>query len=238
MTVSITGLLLGTVIEVPRPYFIDPVFGEHNTVGYTLPSTMVALGTFFFCWLLVNWDKERHPKARTPVTLLAVTSIYLIAAKAMLQGEHYPSDIVVGFFIGLTGVIALRYLKNWRFASRNRALTSARFWLFAFTAAAVIGLVAHKPHIIYLAALSLGTLCALLWLKVFPYYVSAVRRPAKLTFFLIACAGTVAIIVLEHYFSAKYAINEVIVAMNCASAWGIAVWILVVTPRLFHRVTQ
>lgn len=238
MTVSIIALLMSTVIEVPRPYFIDPVFREHNTVGYTLPSTMVALTTFFFSWLLINWDKEKHPKGRKRVMLLSVVSVLLISAKVMIHGEHYPSDIVVGFAIGLFFSVGLRQLKDWRFATRNRALTSARFWFLAFIAAAIIGLGIHKPHIVYLSAICLGTWCALMWLKIFPTYVSAVRRPAKLTFLLIAGFGTLAIVVLDRYFSAKYAVNEVIVAMNCAAAWAIAVWVLVVTPRIFHRMSK
>lgn len=235
LMISVLLLVLTTVVEVPRPYFIDPVFGEQHTLGYTLPSAMAALMTFFFCWLLVNWDKEKHPKGRRRFTLVGGCIVAAISAKVMLQGEHYPTDIVLGILIGGGFALGLKTVRHWRFANRRHVLTSARFWLGAFTATGIVGMTTHNPHIVYLSAFCLGTYSALLWLKVFPHYVTAVHRPAKLTFFLVAVAGVLAIVLAENYMSARYAVNWVIVALNCASAWAIPVWLLVVTPRIFPQ---
>ncbi len=236
--VAVFTLLMTTIIEVPRPYFIDPVFGEHDTLGYTLPGSMVALTTFMFSWLLVSWEKEKHSRGRRGLALLGVVSVLLVSGKVLIQGEHYPSDVLVGFSIGLGASFALRQLRDWRFANRTRVLTSARFWLLSFVFAAVLGLWIHKPHIIYLSAMCLGTYCSLLCLKIYPIYVSAVRRHAKATFFVIASVGVLVLILMDNIMTAKYAVNEVIVALNCATGWAIAVWILVVTPRVFRQVMR
>ncbi|WP_251878853.1 bifunctional NUDIX hydrolase/phosphatase PAP2 family protein [Grimontia kaedaensis] len=235
LAVSIFVLILTTVVELPRPYFIDPVFGEQDTLGYTLPSTMVSLTTFFFCWLLLNWDKEVYPQGRKRFSLLGMFFVAFISGKVLFQGEHYPSDMVMGLLIGFGFAVGFRRLKDWRFANRKRALISARFWLISFVAVATIGIAIHKPHIVYLSAFCLGTYCSILWLKAFPLYVSAVRRPSKLTFFMISLAGVLAIILAENAISSRYAVNTIIVAVNCAAAWGISVWLLVVTPRIFHQ---
>lgn len=235
LSLSVFVLILNTVIELPRPYFIDPVFGEQDTLGYTLPSCMVALTTFFFSWLLLNWDKEVCPAGRKRLFACAVVCVAAISGKVMLLGEHYPSDMVLGLLIGPGFAVGFKRLREWRFANRNRALISARFWLMSFVATALIGITIHKPHIVYLSAFCLGTYCAILWLKAFPLYISAVRRPAKLTFFMIALAGVLAILYADYVISSRYAVNTIIVAVNCAAAWGISVWLLVVTPRIFHQ---
>ncbi|WP_325892420.1 phosphatase PAP2 family protein [Grimontia sp. NTOU-MAR1] len=235
LSISTFVLILTTVVELPRPYFIDPVFGEQDTLGYTLPSAMVSLTTFFFSWLLLNWDKESFPKGRKRLALFAAFCVSVISGKVLLQGEHYPSDIVLGLLIGFGFSVGFKRLRDWRFANRNRALTSARFWLMSFVVAATIGIGIHKPHIVYLSAFSLGIYCALLWLKVFPLYVSAVRRPSKLTFFMIALVGVIVIVFVDNAISSRYAVNTVIVAVNCALAWAISVWLLLVTPRIIYQ---
>ncbi|WP_407330499.1 phosphatase PAP2 family protein [Enterovibrio sp. 27052020O] len=238
LLVSLFTLVMTTIIEVPRPYFIDPVFGEHDTLGYTLPASIVALTTYLFSWLVLSWDKEKYPRGRRRLALVGTISVLLVSAKVLLQGEHYPSDVVVGCFIGLGASFALRQLRNWRFANRTRVLTSARFWLFSFVFAAVLGLWIHKPHIIYISAICLGTYCSLLCLKIYPIYVSAVRRHAKATFFVMASAGVLVLVLMDNILTAKYAVNQIIVALNCGTGWAIAVWVLVVTPRVFRHIMR
>lgn len=235
LAISVFVLVLTTVLVVPRPYFIDPVFGEQDTLGYTFPSTMVALITFFFCWLLINWNKEKHPKGRKRFALVGGLFVSVISAKVMLQGEHYPTDILLGALIGIGFSLGLKRVSDWRYANQKKVLTSARFWLGAFAVTGTVGIAIHHPHIVYLAACCLGVYSALLWLKAFPHYVTAVHRSDKLTFFLIAAGGILTIVLVENYVSSRYAVNWVIVALNCASVWAISVWLLVVTPRIFHQ---
>ncbi|MDD1794615.1 phosphatase PAP2 family protein [Enterovibrio sp. ZSDZ42] len=236
--VSFFSLLLSTVIELPRPYFIDPVFGEQDTIGYTLPSMTLALTAFMFCWFVLSWDKEKQPKGRKRLALLGIVVVMLVSGKSLLQGEHFPSDLFVGVLIGVAASFALRRAKDLRFSNRNRVLISARFWLLAFVFNAVIGLWIHKPQIIYLSAICLGTYCSLLCLKIYPIYVSAVRRPAKVTFFALATVGILLLVTSNLYVTGKYAINQIVVAMNCGTAWAIAVLLLVVTPRVFLRLMR
>ncbi len=236
--VSVLSLLLSTAIELPRPYFIDPVFGEQDTIGYTLPSMSLALTVFMFSWFVLCWDKEKQPKGRKRLALLGIVAVIVVSGKALLQGEHFPSDLVIGALMGVGASFALRWVKDLRFSNRNRMLTSARFWLLAFVFNAVIGLWIHKPQIIYLSAICLGTYCSLLCLKLYPIYVSAVRRPAKVTFFALATGGILLLVTGNLYVTGKYAINQIVVAMNCGTAWAIAVLLLVVTPRVFLRLMR
>ncbi len=239
LSMATLTLILSTVIVVPRPYFIDPVFGVHNTLGYTLPSTMVTLTTMLFGWVwMTSKTAEKHRKARWLIMMGGILSILFVSLKVMLLGEHYPSDVLVGIALGVAGTFGLHHVRKWRFEDRRYVLISARFWVAAFAVIAAIGGIIHKPHIIYLSAVCLGVYSALMWLKFFPVYVSPVKRHVKLTFFSLLSIGVLAIAAVDYWLTAKYAVNTVIVAVHCGALWAIAVWLLVVAPRMLPKVLK
>nr|WP_269808708.1 phosphatase PAP2 family protein [Enterovibrio nigricans] len=195
-TASVT-LILSTIIHVPRPLYVEPMFGYHDTLGFTLPSTMLTLTTFVFTCAWVFWNEDKYPKRRLWVALLGVILMSASTGKAMLLGEHYPSDMIVSILLGVVAALSLLKVKELRFADRSRILTSTRFWGTAFVIVAVIGTVIHKPQLIYLSALTLGVFCALIWLKVSPVYVSPVRKKYKIAFFTAATAGIMVVMLLD-----------------------------------------
>ncbi|WP_244275889.1 bifunctional NUDIX hydrolase/phosphatase PAP2 family protein [Enterovibrio norvegicus] len=239
LTMATFTLILSTVIVVPRPYFIDPVFGVHNTLGYTLPSTMVTLTTMLFGWVwMTSKTAEKQRKYRWLIAVCGVVSILFVSLKVLLLGEHYPTDVLVGIALGVAGSFGLHHVRKWRFTDRRYVLISARFWIAAFAVTAVIGGAIHKPHIIYLSAICLGVYSALMWLKFFPVYVSPIKRHVQLTFFSLLSMGVLAIVGVDHWLTARYAVNTVIVAVHCGASWSIAVWLLVVAPRVLPNVLK
>ncbi|KXF81735.1 bifunctional NUDIX hydrolase/phosphatase PAP2 family protein [Enterovibrio coralii] len=235
LTLATVTLMLSTVIHVPRPLSVDPYFTYHDVLGFTLPSSMVALTTFTFSCAWLFWDEDKYPKKRLWVAAVGVVLVGASSLKALLLGEHYPSDMIISILLGVLAAFALLKVKDWRFADRSRVLTSTRFWGGAFVVVAVIGSIIHKPQLIYLSGLTLGAFCALIWLKVSPVYISPVRRRYKIAFFAIASGGIFALMYLDKHLTANTAINEIIVLWNCIALWSISVWLLVVLPRLFYR---
>ncbi|MDD1783724.1 NUDIX domain-containing protein [Enterovibrio sp. ZSDZ35] len=238
LTLTSITLILSTLIHVPRPLYVEPMFTYHDTLGFTLPSTMLALTTYVFACAWIFWDEEKYPKKRLWVTSLGVVLMAASTAKAMLLGEHYPTDMIISVLLGLGAAVCLWKVKDRRFADRSRILTSTRFWGAAFVVVAVIGSVIHKPQLIYLSALTLGTFCALIWLKISPVFVSPGRRKYKIAFFAVATAGIFFLMMLDRHLTANTAINEIIVLWNCIALWTISVWLLVILPRIFYRAVK
>ena len=104
LTVGLIGTvinqLLKLVFAIPRPWVKDPSFtvvesAVEEATGYSFPSghTQNVTGTF--------GSIARYSK-RTPVRIIAVTVILLVAFSRMYLGVHTPLDVGVSLLIGAT----------------------------------------------------------------------------------------------------------------------------------------
>lgn len=84
------------MIAAPRPYWIDPSIVTYDLASdYGMPSAHAFISVIVFGWL---WF--RHPKS-TILGIGSVALIFLIGISRVYLGLHYPSQIIVGWFLGL-----------------------------------------------------------------------------------------------------------------------------------------
>ncbi len=78
----------------PRPFWLDPTLGLLKTGGYGIPSGHTQYATALFL-LIAGWY------SRAWGWLLAIVMIFLMALSRIYLGDHFLSDVVAGFLLGL-----------------------------------------------------------------------------------------------------------------------------------------
>lgn len=88
----------------PRPYWLDPSLGILETGGYGIPSGHTQNSTALFL-LVASWVRKGW------VWFLAILLILLMGLSRIYLGDHFISDVVGGFLLGiivLVGIILWR----------------------------------------------------------------------------------------------------------------------------------
>jgi membrane-associated phospholipid phosphatase len=78
----------------PRPFWLDPTLGLLKTGGYGIPSGHTQNATALFL-LIAGWY------SRAWGWLLAIGMIFLMALSRIYLGDHFISDVIAGFLLGL-----------------------------------------------------------------------------------------------------------------------------------------
>ena len=94
---------LKAIFALPRPSVLDPSLSLVHVGGYSFPSGAAQFCIVLSGIILTTWNSVfRWPLAIAYTLCISFSRIYI--------GAHFPSDVIVGWFIGL-GVITL-YLKG------------------------------------------------------------------------------------------------------------------------------
>jgi membrane-associated phospholipid phosphatase len=86
--------ILKQAFRGPRPFWLDPSLGLLKTGGYGIPSGHTQNATALFL-LVAGWY------SRTWGWLLAVLLIFLMGLSRIYLGDHFLSDVIAGFLLGL-----------------------------------------------------------------------------------------------------------------------------------------
>lgn len=110
------------LIEAPRPYWVDSsVFGYAIEDGYGMPS-----GHALISFVSMGWLWLRHPRSLS-LTLGTSTILVLIGLSRIYLGVHYPSQVVVGWVIGIVLLVVFWWMDKKYFRRRDRFVrTSAK----------------------------------------------------------------------------------------------------------------
>jgi len=89
----------------PRP----PVSHLENPGGSSFPSGHVANSTaVYVAIVLAVFVSARLPRLGPPLSLVAAVLIAGIATSRVYLGLHYPTDVAVGFLLGLSWALVVR----------------------------------------------------------------------------------------------------------------------------------
>lgn len=107
---QILAHILKLIIQRPRPPIGLSVVEE---VGYAMPSAHATLAAAFYGMILIQFLKiTKNQILRSLLILLFVTIILLIGLSRIYLGVHWPSDVLVGFGLGLIVNISLLILEK------------------------------------------------------------------------------------------------------------------------------
>ena len=112
---TLTGYILKTVINRPRPYQVDlTILNKTNSLGKSYPSGHMITGTllvFFLCVFAIKKFKKTWQKVLTIV--LGILYLVLLAISRMYFGQHYVTDLLVGFLISLFFSYAVHFVTSY-----------------------------------------------------------------------------------------------------------------------------
>lgn len=102
-----TSYVMNRLIQRPRPQAAGLVVDRHITNYYSFPSGHVIHFTILCGFLLFL---TYHPRAQSPwwvpVRVVLVVWPLLMGLSRILTGEHWPSDVLAGYLVGLFWLIA------------------------------------------------------------------------------------------------------------------------------------
>lgn len=109
-----TNYLLSTVIHRARPSDHGIYIAQHVKASYSFPSGHVLQGVVFFGFLIFLTFQVRHEHAWLWVPrLVFLVFILSMGPSRVLEGEHWPSDVLGAFLYGafwlLLGIHAYRW---------------------------------------------------------------------------------------------------------------------------------
>jgi len=114
--------ILKHLIEAPRPYWIDPsVFGYVIEKDFGMPS-----GHALISMVVLGWLWLRHPRSLS-LSLGVGTILIFVGLSRIYLGVHYPSQVIVGWLIGIILLIIFTWMDRKYFRKRDRFVrTSAK----------------------------------------------------------------------------------------------------------------
>lgn len=113
-----SSYLTNTIVRRPRPLGHGVHVLQHITNYYSFPSGHVVHAIAVFGLLLfLTYRTRRSPLWLWIVRLVLLLLIVLMAPSRVLEGEHWPSDVVEGALYGLFWLIIGTHLYYW---ARNR----------------------------------------------------------------------------------------------------------------------
>lgn len=91
--------ILKILINRPRPYEVSPdISNVTNSLGKSMPSGhMVTITTIIFFLIFFLFKKLKSKLVKTILVISSILIITLVAISRMYFGQHYVSDLVVGF---------------------------------------------------------------------------------------------------------------------------------------------
>jgi membrane-associated phospholipid phosphatase len=100
------NLWLKIVFSQPRPYDLDPAVGLARESTFGLPSGHAQNSLVFYGGI--------EPLVRRPWgTVVAIAVPVLIGFSRIYLGVHFPSDVIVGWIVGLAILICDRLFGDW-----------------------------------------------------------------------------------------------------------------------------
>jgi undecaprenyl-diphosphatase len=96
VSVGFATYILKPFFEKTRPFITLGYAPLVNVPGFSLPSTHAALAGAFFTAAYFTVATNR----RSVLSMVWVVSV-LIAISRLMLGVHYPSDVIVGFVVGV-----------------------------------------------------------------------------------------------------------------------------------------
>jgi membrane-associated phospholipid phosphatase len=119
----VSGLVvygLKHLITADRPYWVDPsIFGYAVEDGYGMPSghALISLVTLGWLWM-------RHPHSHS-LSMGIPAILVLIGLSRIYLGVHYPSQVIIGWFIGIILLIIFWWMDRKFFRKRDRFVRSS-----------------------------------------------------------------------------------------------------------------
>jgi membrane-associated phospholipid phosphatase len=123
-TLGAAGLtpLVKAIVARPRPP-IDLVHVEHHLAGSGFPAGHVVNFTAlvgFLCYLA--WARFAPSWRRTALLTILIAMIVLMGIARIRAGEHWPSDVLGGYLLGIVWLVAAVEFYEWgKRRSRARA---------------------------------------------------------------------------------------------------------------------
>ena len=112
--------VLKHLIEAPRPYLVDPsIIGYVLETGYGMPSGHALISVVVLGWLWL-----RHPRSLS-LTLGITTVLVLIGLSRVFLGVHYPSQVIVGWAIGIVLLCIFSWMDKKYFRKRDGFVRSS-----------------------------------------------------------------------------------------------------------------
>lgn len=104
------------IVRRPRPNGHGLAILQHITAYFSFPSGHVVHATAFFGFLLfLTWQTRRAPLARWCLRVILLFLIVLMGPSRLLEGEHWPSDVLAGMLVGafwlILGIHAFRWAR-------------------------------------------------------------------------------------------------------------------------------
>ena len=114
-SVLINGVVKGLVQRI-RPFKLDPTLDSiriETATGYSFPSGHTQNTTTMFVSLPYHFKKKS-------LWIAGITISILVGFSRLALGVHYPTDVLVGFALGLGAAILFSYLYD-KFSKTNRS---------------------------------------------------------------------------------------------------------------------
>jgi membrane-associated phospholipid phosphatase len=145
---------LKAYFALPRPFVSHPELGLVHASGFSLPSGHAQVSAVF--WGILALELSRlYPKKKN-IWPLALFMIFVVGLSRSYLGVHYPTDIALGWSIGI--LIALVYSK----LSKLEA-TKFKIPLLLTAVASVVGICfVRLPSLFGLFSAVLGLSCGVL----------------------------------------------------------------------------
>lgn len=117
----------------PRPYWLDPSIGILETEGYGIPSGHTQSSTALYL-LVAGWIRKGW------VWFLAFLMILLMGLSRIYLGDHFISDVVGGFLLGIIILVGIILWRRYISKSFTKRILGQRL-LFAILVTLMLALV-------------------------------------------------------------------------------------------------
>jgi hypothetical protein len=117
----------------PRPYWLDPSLGILETEGYGIPSGHTQNSTALLL-LIAGWIRKGW------VWFLAFLMIVLMGLSRIYLGDHFISDVVGGFLLGIIILVGIALWRRYLATSFSKRILGQRL-LFAILVTLMLALV-------------------------------------------------------------------------------------------------
>jgi undecaprenyl-diphosphatase len=109
-----TNYLISQAVHRPRPSDHGLYIAQHISVSYSFPSGHVLHGVVFFGFLLfLSFLLFRPAPWLWPVRILLLLLILDMGPSRLLEGEHWPSDVVAAWVFGIFWILLAIHVYTW-----------------------------------------------------------------------------------------------------------------------------